>query len=325
MRRREFIGILGGAAAWPMVSSAQQPSMPVIGFLFAGTIALRPQAQEFWRALDELGYIEGKNVLIEVREAQGELERLPRLADELVKMRPDVLVAVTPPSVAAAKSATQNIPIIMAIVSDPLVNGFAKNLARPEANITGPSWTVSHEIVGKRMQLLKEMLPEHSVIGLLWNARNRTTVALIPYAEQAGRSLGTSTISLPFDGPANIEASLEKGLAASVNAIFVVSDPVAFDHRREIIDFSLAKRMPTFHGFPDETADGALAAYGASLKQEYRRAAHYVVKILKGAVPADLPIEYATQFKFAINLKTAKALGLEIPPSLLARADEVIE
>jgi putative ABC transport system substrate-binding protein len=325
MIRRAFIAGLGGAVAWPMVVRGQQRSIPVIGFLFAGTLALRPQAQEFWRALNESGYIEGKTVLIEVREAQGEMERLPRLADELVKLRPDVLVAVTNFAVEAARKATQDIPIVMAIVADPLGFGFVKNPARPEGNITGPSWTVSHEIWGKQMQLLKEMLPERSIIGILWNAESSSTAPLIPYIEQAGRSVGASTISLPFEGPANLEAGLARGLAAHVNAIFVMPNPVTFDHRRKIIEFSLANRIPTFHGFPDEVADGALAAYGASLKQEYRRAAHYVVKILNGAAPADLPVEQATQFSFAINLKTAKALGLDVPKSLLARADEVIE
>jgi putative tryptophan/tyrosine transport system substrate-binding protein len=326
VRRREFITLLGGAAAWPIAARAQRPEqVPRIGFLFAGTIALRPQAQEFWRALYELGYTEGKNVAIEVREARGEVEQLPKLAYELVSMRPDVLVAVTTPAVAAAKNATQSIPIVMAIVADPLGYGFVKNLARPEANITGPSYTISPEIVAKRMQLLKEMLPEHSIIGVLWNAKNRSTADLVPLAERAGTSQGTPTHSLSIEGPADLKAGLERALAAHVNAILIMADPITFDHRREIIDFSLANRIPTFHAFPDETTDGALAAYGASLSEEYRRAANYVGKILKGAAPADLPVDQATHFKFAINLKTAKALGLTMPPPLLARADEVIE
>jgi putative tryptophan/tyrosine transport system substrate-binding protein len=214
----------------------------------------------------------------------------------------------------------------MAIVSDPLGNGFVQSLARPEANVTGPSFTVSHEIVGKRMQLLKEMIPARSVIGILWNAKRGPAVAaLIPLVEQAGRSLNTATISLPIEGPAGLKAGLQSALAAHVNALLVMTDPVTFDHRREIIDFSLAKRLPTFHSFPEEAADGALAAYGASLSQEYRRAAHYVGKILKGAAPADLPIDQATRFQFAINLKTAKALGLTVPEGLILAADQVIE
>jgi putative tryptophan/tyrosine transport system substrate-binding protein len=325
--RREFIVLVGSAAAvWPLAARAQPPKMPVVGFLFAGTIALRPQAQEFWRALQDLGYVEGKNVVIEVREARGELGQLPKLAYELVDARPDVLVAVTNPSIAAAKNATPSIPIVMAIGSDPLANGFVKSLARPEANITGPAYSISHEIVGKRMQLLKEMLPERSVIGILWNAkREETTRLLVPSAERAGRSLDTPTMLFSFEAPSDLKPALERALAAHVNAILVMSDAVTFDHRREIIDFSLAKRIPTFHAWPDEAADGALAGYGTSLSQEYRRAALYVAKILKGATPADLPVDQVSQFKFAINLKTAKALGLAMPASLLASADEVIE
>ncbi|HUL89635.1 MAG TPA: ABC transporter substrate-binding protein [Pseudolabrys sp.] len=264
MRRREFITLLGGAvAAWPLAARAQQAErLRRVGFLFAGTLALRPQAQEFWRRLHELGYIEGKNVVIEVREARGKIEELPKLAYELVSTRTDVLVPVTTPGVAAAKNATQSIPIVMAIVADPLGAGFVKNLGRPEANITGPSYTISPDIVSKRMELFKEMLPERSVIGILWSANNRLTADLIPVAERAGRSLDTPTLSLSFEGPADLKAGLERALAARVNAILVMADPATFDHRREIIDFSLANRIPTFHAFPEETNDGALAAYG---------------------------------------------------------------
>ena len=327
MRRREFIkAIAGSAAAWPIVAHAQQAErVKRIGFLFAGTLALRPQAQEFWRALHELGYVEGKNVLIEVREARGKIEELPKLAYELISTRPDVLVAVTTPGVAAAKNATQSIPIVMAVVVDPLGSGFVKNLGRPEANITGPSYTVSPDIMGKRMELFKEVLPERSVIGILWSAKNQLSADLVQVAERAGRLLGSPTLSLPFEGPADLKAGLERAVAAHVNAILVMADPATFDHRREIIDFSLANRIPTFHAFPEETSDGALAAYGASLSEEYRRAAKYVVQILQGAAPADLPIDQATHFKFSLNLKTAKALGLTVPPSLLANADQVIE
>ena len=251
MRRREFVTLLGSAAAtWPLRARAQADRIQRVGFLFAGTLALRPQAKEFWRAMQELGYIEGKNVVIEVREAQGKIEQLSTLAYELVSTSPDVLVAVTTPGVAAAKNATQNIPIVMAIVADPLGSGFVKNLARPEANITGPSYTISPDIVGKRMQLFKEMLPEHSVIGILWSAKNELTANLVELAERAGRSLDTPTLSLSFEGPANLKPVLERALAAHVNAILVMADPATFDHRREIIDFSLANRIPTFSCFP---------------------------------------------------------------------------
>jgi putative tryptophan/tyrosine transport system substrate-binding protein len=240
MRRREFIRLVGAAATtWPLTAGAQSGRVQRVGFLFAGTLSLRPQAQGFWRALRELGYIDGQNVVVDVREARGNIEQLPKLASELVSTHPDVLVAVTTPGVAAAKNATQSIPIVMAIVANPLENGFVKNLARPEANVTGPSYTLSPEIVSKRMQLLSEMLPAHSIIGILWNAKNGTAVPLVSIAEQAGRSLGTPTLSLPIEGPTDLKAGLERALAAHVNAILVMADPMTFDHRREIIDFSL--------------------------------------------------------------------------------------
>lgn len=326
MRRREVIRLFGLAAAWPLTAHAQQSGgVQRIGFLFAGTLSLRPQAQGFWHALRELGYIDGQNVIVDVREARGNVEQLPKLASELVNTRPDVLVAVTTPGVAAAKNATQSIPIVMAIAANPLENGFVKNLARPEGNVTGPSYTLSPEIVSKRMQLLSEMLPASSTIGILWNSKNETAPLLVSIAEQTGRSLGTPTLSLPIEGPTDLKASLERALAAHVNGILVMADPMMFDRRREIIDFSLANKIPTFHVYPEESADGAVASYGASLTEEYERAATYVAKILKGATPANLPVDQADYSKFVVNLKTAKALGLTISPSLLATADEVIE
>jgi ABC-type uncharacterized transport system substrate-binding protein len=314
MRRRNFIGLLGSiATAWPLVALAQQGTGPQqkkvyrIGFLFAGTIALRPQAQEFWKALHDLGYVEGKNLIIEVREARGELNRLPKLASELVDTHPDVIVAVTNAAVAAAKNATQRIPIVMAIARDPLLNGYAKSLARPEGNITGTSNTVSPEIVGKRMQLL---------LG---------TAGLVAFAEQVASSFGNPTISLPFQGPGELKGVLEKSLAEHVGALLVMPDPVEFDHRREIIDFTVAKRIPALHPFPEEAEDGALAAYGSRLSDEYRRPAYYVDKILRGAAPSDLPIQQPTKFELIVNLKTARALNVIIPTSMLIGADKVIE
>ncbi|MFZ2143745.1 MAG: ABC transporter substrate-binding protein [Xanthobacteraceae bacterium] len=332
MRRRNFIGLLGSiATAWPLVALAQQGTGPQqkkvyrIGFLFAGTIALRPQAQEFWKALNDLGYVQGNNLIIEVREARGELNQLPRLAAELVDTHPDVIVAVTNAAVTAAKNATQRIPIVMAIARDPVLNGYAKSLARPEGNITGTSNTVSPEIVGKRMQLLVEMLPGLSVIGMIWNPKNEGTAGLVAFAEQVASSFGNPTISLPFQGPGELKDVLEKSLADHVGALLVMPDPVEFDHRREIIDFTVAKRIPTLHPFPEEAEDGALAAYGSRLSDEYRRPAYYVDKILKGVAPSDLPIQQPTKFEFVVNLKTAKTLNVIIPTSVLIGADKVIE
>jgi putative ABC transport system substrate-binding protein len=324
--------MLGGVATvWPFEARAQQtirsPQNKIyrIGFLFAGTLALRPQAQEFWNALRELGYVEGKNLIIEVREARGQLGRLPQLASELVQTQPDVIVAVTNAAVHAAKDATQRIPIVMAIARDPLLNGYVKSLARPEGNVTGTSNTISTEIVGKRVQLLLEMLPNRPVIGMIWNPKNEGTAELVAFAEQVAGSSGIQTISLPFDGRTALMGVLEKSIAYHVGAILVMPDPVEFDHRREIIDFTVRRRIPAFLAFPEEAEEGALAAYGSRLADEYRRPAYYVDKILKGATPSDLPIQQPTKFELVVNLKTAKELGLTIPSSVLIGADKVIE
>jgi putative tryptophan/tyrosine transport system substrate-binding protein len=332
MRRREFITLLSGVAVgWPLAAWAQQAPNPQqeksyrVGFLFAGTIALRPQAQEFWKALHELGYVEGKNLIVEIREARGQLDRLPKLASELVDTHPDVIVAVTNSAVAAAKNATRSIPIVMAIARDPLVNGYVKSLARPEANITGASNTVSPEIIGKRMQLLDEMLPDRPVIGLIWNPKSEGLAGLVAFAEQVAKSVGNQTISLPLQGPEELQGVLEKAVEDHVGALLVMPDPVEFDHRREIIDFTVAKRIPAMHPYPEEAEEGALAAYGSRLSDEYRRPAYYVDKILKGVAPADLPVLQPTKFDLVLNLKTAKTLGLTFPQTLLATADEIVE
>jgi putative tryptophan/tyrosine transport system substrate-binding protein len=330
LKRREFITLVSGAATWPLAARAQQRTNAQgqkvyrIGFLFAGTIALRPQAQEFWRKLAELGYIEGKDFIAEVREARGDTARLPKLAAEIVDTRPDVIVAVTSFATAAAKSATQTIPIVMAIVPDPLGLGFVTSLAQPGTNITG-STTLQTELTAKRIQLIKEMLPELSILGILWNEKSPTQGIQVRLAEQAASSLRITLPSFPVRGLDDLNPVLNKVVEQQVGALLVVGDPLLFDRRADVIAFSLANRIPTFHTLPEEAIDGAVAAYGAELADEYRRAAVYVAKILTGAAPADLPVEQATRFQFVLNLKTARAIGLKIPDSILVRADKVIE
>jgi putative tryptophan/tyrosine transport system substrate-binding protein len=330
MRRRHFITLLGSAAAtWPLaVRAQQQANTPKgtyrIGFLFSGTIALRPQVQDFWRTLQQLGYIEGRNIKIEVREARGLLDRLPGLASEIVATHPDVIVAVTSPATAAVKMATQDIPIVMAIVSDSLGSGFVKSLARPEANITGPS-LFSNELTGKRVELIKEMLPDLTVLGLLWNENSAQNASIARLAEQAANSIRVVLRSLPIRAPVDLKATLDKAFNEHLSAILIANDAVTFDHRADIIAFSLTKRIPTFHTFPEEALDGALVSYGPKLSDEYRRAAVYVAKILAGAAPTDLPVDQAAHFEFVLNMKTANAIGVTIPTSILLRANEVIE
>jgi putative tryptophan/tyrosine transport system substrate-binding protein len=332
MRRREFITLLSGAmaAAWPIAvrsqqrTNAQTQKVYRIGFLFAGTIALRPQAQEFWRKLQELGYTEGSNLISEIREARGDVDRLPKLASEIVDTHPDVIVAVTSAASAAAEMATQTIPIVMAIVPDPTGLGLVESLARPGTNITGSS-SLAIETIPKRVQLIKEMLPELSVLGMLWNAKVASNRSMFQSAEQAARSLGVPLRSFPVHGPEDLQPILNKVSEGHVSALLVAGDVLLYDRRADVIAFSLVSRIPTFHTWPEEAVDGAVAAYGPEIADQYRQAAVYVAKILAGAAPADLPVDQATRFQFVLNLKTAKAIGLKIPDVILLRADKVIE
>jgi ABC-type uncharacterized transport system substrate-binding protein len=274
--------------------------------------------------LQELGYIDGKNFIAEVREARGDLDRLPKLASEIVDTRPDVIVAVTSPATAAAKMATQTIPIVMTIISDPVGSGFVKSLARPGTNITGPT-ILQTEVIAKRVQLIKEMLPELSILGMLWNGKNPAARLQFQLAEQAARSLSIPLRSFSVQAPEELKPVLNKAFEEHVSALLVTGDPLIFDRRADVIAFSLANRVPTFHTLPEEAVDGAVAAYGAELADEYRRAAVYVDKILAGAAPADLPVDQATRFEFVLNMKTAKTIGLKIPEAIILRADKVIE
>jgi putative ABC transport system substrate-binding protein len=326
-QRRQFLiatgALLVGTRAIAQPATAQsQRRVRKIGFLFAGTIALRPQVQEFEQGLRDQRFIEGENVTILRREAQGRLDQLPGLAVQLVSENPDVIVAVTSASVHAAVSATQSIPIVMMFVTNPVEQGWVKNLARPERNVTGSVYTFEHDYITKRLQLLKEMLPRATRIAVLWNAvmGSRWKAQL----EQTAPTLALQIEPVSFRDVAELKAGLEKVGASGAHALFVFPDPAGFEQRKSIIEFAAARRIPVAFSFAEEAEDGGLMAYGPNLREEYRRAALYVGKILKGAKPADLPIEL-TKLELVVNLKTANALGLKVPPSVLLRADRVIE
>jgi putative ABC transport system substrate-binding protein len=274
--------------------------------------------------LQELGYIEGNNLISEIREARGDVDRLPELASEIVDTHPDVIVAVTSPATEAVRVATQTIPVVMAIVPDPVGLGFVESLARPGTNITGSS-SLALETIPKRVQLIKEILPALSVLGMLWNAKSASNRSMFQSAEQAARSLGVPLRSFPVQGPDDLQPALNKAFEEHVSALLVAGDLLLFDRRADIIAFSLASRIPTFHTWPEEAVDGAVAAYGAEIADQYRQAAVYVAKILAGAAPADLPVDQAMRFQFVLNMKTANAIGLKIPDVILLRADRVIE
>jgi putative tryptophan/tyrosine transport system substrate-binding protein len=329
MKRRDFITLLGGAAvAWPLTASGQQVSkVSRIGYFSAGAgpEKIVPKA---WLALTEglreLGWIEGKNVLIERRYAENQLDRLPALAAELVRLDVGVIVTAGTLAPLAAKRATSTIPIVMTSAGDPLGTGLVASLARPGGNVTGLS-LMAPDLGGKRLELLKELLPGISHVAILWNAANPYSALVFRETQSAAPTLRIEVQSLEVKGPGDFDGALNTAMRKRVDALITVEDPLTVNYRKQIADFAAVNRLPAIYGLREFAETGGLMVYGANLADLFRRSAAYVDKILKGAKPADLPVEQPTKFEFVINLKTAKALGLQIPPMLLARADEVIE
>lgn len=325
-RRRAVAALaaLGGLTACR--SSWAQPrerNVARVGFLFAGTIANRPQSEGLWDGLRDLGYVRGKNLLVEVREAEGKTERLTELAKDLVAWNPDVIVGVTNFAIAAAQRATSSIPIVMAITIDPERSGHVKNLAQPEGNVTGPVLRFDAEADGKRLQLFKELLPKLSRLGVLWNAQS---TRLAPEnLKVIASSLGVDIRSFPVHGPDDLDRALANVSRQRPQALHVFPAPFLSDKRGAIISFAAANHLPDSYFFTDEVTEGGLFAYGYNLRAEYRRSAPYVAKILKGAKPSDLPVEQTTKYEIAINLKTTKKLGIAVPQSLLVRAERLVE
>ena len=323
MKRREFITLLGGAAAWPLAARAQQAGkIHKVGYLSPSLPSV--YSPLLFDDLRELGWIEGKNVTFEYRFAENRLERLPELASELVRLNVDVIVGVGTLGPLAAKRATTTIPIVMLSAGDPLGTGLVDSLARPGGNVTGMSLMVP-DLGGKRLELLKELLPRLSRVAVLWNAANPYPAIVFKETQAAGRKLGIEVHSLEVRGPDDLDGAFAAARLQHPDALISVEDPLTFTYRKRIADFAVAEQLPSLHGFSEEVKAGALISYGANQPDLIRRAASYVDKILKGAKPADLPVQQPTTFELVINLKTARALGLDVPPTLLARADEVIE
>jgi putative tryptophan/tyrosine transport system substrate-binding protein len=324
VRRREFIAIVSGAAAaWPFVAWAQKAGkMPKVGFLSpAGPSIYLPILLD---ALAELGWVEGKNIVVEDRYADNRLERLPGLAAELVHLNVDVIVAVGTLGPLAAQRATSTIPIVMTAAGDPLGSGLIASLARPGGNVTGTSLMVS-DIGGKRLELLKELLPRLSRVAVLWNVANPYPAIVFKETQAAGQRLGIEVQSLEVRGPDDFDGAFDAARKLRPDALITVEDPLTFSQRRRIADFAHIEQLPSIFGIREDVAAGGLMSYGANAADLFRRAAGYVDKVLKGATPADLPVQQPTKFELIINLKTAKALGLQVPATLLARADEVME
>ncbi len=325
-RRSLFISILAlGLLAAPLAAAAQPPTkVPRIGILWPSPIsAVAHYLEAFRQGLRELGYVEGQNIAIEFRSAEGKWERLPDLAAELVRLKVDVIVVNTPAAL-AAKQATRTIPIVMAVSSDPVGDGLVASLARPGGNVTGSSM-MAPELGGKRLQLLKEVVPRASRVAVLSNPTLPYTGRVVREIRAAARVLGVRLQSLEIRAPEDIDRAFEAAIRGRASALMVVDDPLMFVHRARILALASKSRLPAIYPWRDPVDAGGLMSYAANLADSFRRAATYVDKILKGAKPADLPVEQPTRFELVINMKTAKALGLTFPQSILIRADQVIQ
>jgi len=326
MERRTFIGVIaGGLLSAPLAAEAQQAAkVPRIGFLFYGSPGPSPELDAFRQGLRELGYIEGQNIVIEYRFASGQVERLPKLAAELVRLNPDVLVTPGTPASVAAKQATSTIPIVVAGVADAVGAGLIANLARPGGNITGLTG-ISAELGGKRLELLKEVTPKASRVAVLYNPADRSNVLVLKELQESAPALRLTLQPLEVRGPGEFEGAFVAMSRKRAHALFGAAGILTTGHRKAIVDLAAKSRIPAMWGERQFVEAGGLMSYAVNFYDQVRRAATYVDKILKGAKPADLPVEQPTKFELVINLKTAKSLGLTIPQSLLQRADEVIQ
>jgi len=325
MRRRDFIAAVGGAVAGPLAARAQQPAkQPTIGFLGSGTLEGQGQwVAAFLQRLRELGWIEGRNITIEYRWAEGNSDRADELAAELVRRRVDVIVTYANPIVLAVKRSTSTIPIVFAAAADPLGTGLVSTLARPGGNVTGLSVEAT-DLGSKRLELLRDVVPNFRRLGIMANVGNSASVLEMREVQSASGTLGLEVKTLDIRQAEDIARAFDE-LKGYVDALYVCIDTILFANRIRIITLALAARLPTMFTTQEAVKAGGLMTYGPSFPELFRRAGDYVDKILHGAKPEDLPVEQPTKFDLVLNLTTAKALGLTIPPTLLARADEVIE
>jgi len=325
MRRRAFITLLGGAAAvWPLAARAQQPGkLPTIGFLGGATWESQWVAP-FVQRLHELGWTEGRTVAIEYRWTEGRNERAAEIAAEFARLKVDVIVTYSTPPILAAKQATSAIPIVFAAAGDPVGAGLVASLARPGGNVTGLS-LLATDLAGKRIELLREVVPGLRRLAILGNVGNPLVVLEIAEVQAAARTLGLDVVtSSEIRKADNIVPALE-AFRGRADALFVVLDPLISNNRLPIATLALAARLPTMHGLRELVEAGGLMSYAANFPELFRRTAGLVDKILRGVKPAEIPVEQPTKFDLVVNLNTAKALGLTIPETFLARADEVIE
>jgi len=323
-RRELLVALGGGAVAWPLVARAQQTKIARIGILgLASAAAVAPYVNAVREGLRDLGYIEGKNLIIEYRFGDGNYDRLPNLAAQLVHLNVDVLVTFAAPGTQAAKSATSTIPIVMAVTADAVGTGLIASLAHPGGNVTGTT-VLNPELMAKRLELLKEIVPAITQAAVLLNPDNAANGPVRHAMEMTVKALQVGLQSFELRGSGELDRVFAAMADSKIDALIVHDDQVLIGNARAIATLAVQQKLPSC-GFLEFAAVGGLMAYGVNFVELCRRAAYFVDKILKGTMPADLPVEQPTKFELGINLKTANALGLEIPPTLLARADEVIE
>jgi putative ABC transport system substrate-binding protein len=325
MRRREFIAGLGGVAAWPLAARSQQArKLPTIGFLGATTVSAQRQwIDAFVQRLSQLGWIEGRTIAIEYRWAEGRFERSPALISELVRLKVDVIVTHATANVIAAKQATSVIPIVFAAVADPIGNNLIASLAQPGGNVTGLS-NQAPDLAGKRLELLRRVIPNLRRLGILANISAGNNLMEIDEVEAVARTLDLAVVSPQIRRAEDIAPAIES-LKSSADALYVQSDPLFNNNRVRVYALALGAQLPTMSGVREFVEAGGLMSYGPNLPDQFRRAADFVDKILRGQKPADIPVEQPIRFDLVVNLSTAKALGLTIPETLLAIADEVIQ
>ncbi len=324
--RRAFLGTVAGALlAAPLAAEAQGGKAFRIGVL--SPLATEPASTgitAFREGLRELGYVEGKNVALEIRSADGRGERLPGLAAELVGLKVDVILAASNPAIAAAQKATTSIPIVMTTATDPVAVGFVASLSRPEGNITGLT-VQTPDVAGKRLQLLKEVVPNLSRVAVLWDPGHPGGRLQVNEAQAAARTLRVRVQLVEVRSPGQLDGAFAAMASDGAGAVFIAGSDMPFAHRGRIAELAAKRHLPTTCPLREWVEAGCLIGYGTSISEQWRRAAYFVDRIRKGTKPADLPVEQPTKFDFVINLKTAKALGLTIPPSVLGRADQIIE
>jgi len=325
MDRRRFVAVIGSALAAPLVIAQQAAKVPRIGYLFS---FVRSQGEHLWEAcrqgMRELGYVEGRNVVLEPRWADGHHDRMPALVAELVRLKADVIVAAATPANLAARAGAGSIPVVMVAVADPLRIGLVDSLARPGGRMTGLS-LLTPELSGKRLSMLAEVAGQMRRVAVLNNPDNSSYAVFLQETSGAAKGMQIQIHTLDARNSGEIERAFEGASRLGAQALIVFDDPVLWSHRKQVVTLAAQARLPVMYGYSEFVDEGGLISYGPHRPDLYRRTAAYVDRILKGANPAELPIERPTRFELFVNLKTAKSLGLAIPKSVLLRADRVIE